>query len=64
MQEFAFDDWNLKMRVRLEEYFRFTFVYAVAYIFLLAIILVCLLTQINRNFLIFVYTQTLWLQLD
>lgn len=64
MQAFAFDDWNLMMRVSLELYFRMTFVYAVAYIFQLAIILICLLNQINRNFLIFVSVQTLWLQLD
>lgn len=61
LQDNAFEDWNLYVRNKLEQYYKASFVYAVANILLTSIELLCLWNQMNFYFFLYVSFDSVWL---
>ena len=49
--ELAFEDWNIQMRHRLEEFYRISFTYAVSLLIQTCLIISVLVDQMNAYFL-------------
>lgn len=54
-QELAWDDWNRVMRVRLEKYFRWTFIHTCAFIILAIVLEIFMFSKIEAFFHTYIY---------